>query len=117
MNRIFGLAAALALGIASLTPWGAIAQTAPAQPAAKASPNTTGDETKKQEGSGSSAEATEGRNSFTEGQAKSRIEKSGFSDVTGLAKDDKGVWNGKATKDGKQVNVQVDFQGDVLVRP
>ncbi len=57
-----------------------------------------------------------GANSFTEGQAKSRIETNGFSDVSGLAKDDSGVWRGKAKKDGKAVDVSVDFQGNVTSR-
>ena len=57
-----------------------------------------------------------GANSFTEGQAKSRIETNGFSNVSGLRKDDQGVWRGKATKDGKTVDVSVDFQGNVTPR-
>jgi hypothetical protein len=55
-----------------------------------------------------------GANSFTEGQAKSRIETNGFSNVSGLRKDDKGVWRGTATKDGKNVSVSLDFQGNVI---
>jgi hypothetical protein len=55
-----------------------------------------------------------GRNSFTEGEAKSRIEKMGFSDVSNLQKDDKGVWRGRATKDGKTVAISVDYQGNVI---
>ena len=54
-----------------------------------------------------------GANSFTEGQAKSRIESNGFSNVTGLRKDDQGVWRGKAAKDGRTVAVSLDFQGNV----
>ena len=54
-----------------------------------------------------------GANSFSEGQAKSRIESRGYMNVTGLTKDDKGIWRGKAMKDGRAVNVSVDFQGDV----
>jgi opacity protein-like surface antigen len=54
-----------------------------------------------------------GANSFTEGQAKSRIESNGFSNVTELRKDDQGVWRGKATKDGRSVAVSLDFQGNV----
>ena len=54
-----------------------------------------------------------GANSFTEGQAKSRLESNGFSDVTGLAKDKDGVWRGKATKGGRNVEVSVDYQGNV----
>jgi len=37
-----------------------------------------------------------GANSFTEGQAKSRIEGAGFTQVTGLKKDDNGIWRGSA---------------------
>jgi opacity protein-like surface antigen len=55
-----------------------------------------------------------GANSFTEGQAKSRIESDGFSNVTDLRKDDNGIWRGKAQKGGKSVNVSLDFKGNVL---
>ena len=55
-----------------------------------------------------------GANSFTVGQAKSRIESNGFSQVSDLKKDDSGVWRGKATKGGKAVNVTLDFQGNVV---
>ena len=54
-----------------------------------------------------------GRNSFTEGQAKSRIEDAGYSNVSGLKKDDQGVWRGKADKAGAKSDVSVDFQGNV----
>jgi hypothetical protein len=57
-----------------------------------------------------------GANSFTEGQAKSRIETGGYTNVTGLNKDEQGVWRAKATKDGKSVDVSLDFQGNVVVR-
>ncbi|MGY4348091.1 hypothetical protein ACVWXM_004558 [Bradyrhizobium sp. GM7.3] len=54
-----------------------------------------------------------GRNSFTEGQAKSKIEGAGYSNVSGLQKDDNGVWRGKADKAGTKADVSVDFQGNV----
>lgn len=57
-----------------------------------------------------------GANSFTEGQAKSRLESNGFSNVGELKKDDNGVWRGKAMKDGKSVDVSLDFQGNVVSR-
>jgi opacity protein-like surface antigen len=57
-----------------------------------------------------------GANSFTEGQAKSRIESQGFTNVSGLRKDDQGVWRGMATKDGRGVNVSLDFQGNVVAQ-
>jgi hypothetical protein len=58
-----------------------------------------------------------GRNSFTEGEAKSRIEKMGFSNVSSLNKDDQGVWRGRAMKDGKTVDVSLDYQGNVIQAP
>lgn len=54
-----------------------------------------------------------GRNSFTEGQAKSKIEDAGYTNVTELKKDDKGVWRGEASKGGAATAVSVDFQGNV----
>src|SRR4029078_6531780 len=52
-----------------------------------------------------------GRNSFTESQAKSRIEDAGYSNVGELKKDDNGVWRGKASKGGSATNGSVDFPG------
>jgi hypothetical protein len=57
-----------------------------------------------------------GANSFTEGQAKSRIESKGFANVSALQKDGQGVWRGKALKDGKTVSVSLDFQGNVTAQ-
>lgn len=54
-----------------------------------------------------------GANSFTEGQAKSRIEAAGYTNVTALKKDDNGVWRGKGSKGGASTDVSVDFQGNV----
>jgi len=55
-----------------------------------------------------------GANSFTEDQAKSRIQDAGYSDVSALTKDDQGIWRGKATKDGKTAAVALDYQGNVV---
>ena len=54
-----------------------------------------------------------GRNSFTESQAKSRIEEAGYTNVTELKKDDNGIWRGHASKGGSSTQVSVDFQGNV----
>jgi hypothetical protein len=54
-----------------------------------------------------------GRNSFTEGQARSKIEDAGYTGVIELKKDDNGVWRGKANKGGSVEAVSVDFQGNV----
>lgn len=57
-----------------------------------------------------------GANSFTEGQAKSRIEAAGFSGVSALKKDDQGIWRGTATKGGASVPVALDFKGNVVAK-
>jgi hypothetical protein len=61
------------------------------------------------------AMAAKGRNSFTEAQARGRIEKAGYADVGKLAKNENGVWQGMATKDGGKVNVALDYKGNVTV--
>ena len=55
-----------------------------------------------------------GHNSFTQGEARSRIEKQGYAHVTGLVKDRNGVWRGKAMKDGQQVAVALDYEGNIV---
>ena len=55
-----------------------------------------------------------GANSFSEAQAKSRIEAKGFSSVSGLKKDQSGVWRGMAKQGDKTMNVSLDFQGNVV---
>jgi hypothetical protein len=57
-----------------------------------------------------------GANSFTEGQARSRMEAAGFSNVTDLTKDDQGIWRGRGMRNGQQVNVALDFTGGVFSR-
>jgi hypothetical protein len=64
-------------------------------------------------GQNNSDKPVAGANSFTEGQAKSKIEEAGYSNVTSLKKDDNGVWRGKASKGGSMADVSVDFQGNV----
>jgi len=60
------------------------------------------------------ATPAEGANSFTEGQARSRLEAAGYTDVQGLEKDDKGVWRGRAMRNGQSAMVGLDFQGNVV---
>lgn len=55
-----------------------------------------------------------GANSFTEAQAKSRIEAKGFTNVNALAKDKDGVWRGKGMKGGATHDVALDYQGNVF---
>ena len=99
MKRILLLAA-----IGGLFATGALAQPAvpsPANPAVK-DPQAN-----------SSARPVAGANSFTKDQAQAQIEKRGFTRVTRLALDDKGVWRGWALKYGQPVPVTLDFQGNV----
>jgi hypothetical protein len=55
-----------------------------------------------------------GANSFTEGQARDRAIARGFTDVTGLKKDDDGIWRGTASMEGKSVGVAIDYKGNVV---
>ena len=50
---------------------------------------------------------------FTTDQAKSQIEAAGYSNVSGLRKDPKGVWRGNAIREGLTVNVTLDADGKV----
>jgi len=56
----------------------------------------------------------EGANSFTEGQAKDRVLAAGFSSVSALTKDAKGIWRGTVESQGKKLNVAVDYKGNVV---
>lgn len=57
-----------------------------------------------------------GNNSFTQGQAQTHLANAGYTNITGMTQDDKGVWHGQATKDGKPVAVSVDYQGSVTAQ-
>ena len=54
-----------------------------------------------------------GANSFTEAQARSRIEAAGYSQLANLRKDDAGIWHAQARHAGASVTVSMDFRGDV----
>ncbi len=87
--------------LAAMTSFGAFAQTSTTSP--KPSPGAEADKNA----------PLPGANSFTEGQAKSRLEANGYSQVSGLKKDDNGVWRGTAMQGGAQVNVSVDYRGNI----
>ena len=57
-----------------------------------------------------------GANSFTEAQARSRLEQNGYTGVSALKKNDNGVWQGTAQRDGKAVSVSLDYKGDIITR-
>ena len=87
------------------------ASSATAQQPAKSGPNNNAVNSA---GQNNSNAPVAGRNSFTEGQAKSKIEEAGYTNVSDLKKDDNGVWRGKAAKKGASATaVSVDFQGNV----
>ena len=88
--------------IATATSFGAIAQTSTTSP--MPAPKADADKNA----------PLPGANSFTEGQAKSRLEANGYSNISALTKDDNGVWKGKATHAGTQVNVSVDYRGNIV---
>ncbi|WP_027998184.1 PepSY domain-containing protein [Sinorhizobium arboris] len=55
-----------------------------------------------------------GENSFTEDQARERMEKAGYTGIKGLKLDDQGIWRATATKNGRSVPIALDFQGNVV---
>ena len=57
-----------------------------------------------------------GANSFTEAQAKQRIEKAGFTGVAGLKKDDQGIWRATGMQGGKSMSIALDFKGNVVAQ-
>jgi hypothetical protein len=106
MRNSLAIAAVLAF-VAS----GAIAQTQ--NPPAKDGPQNSAINTESSSNRQVNAPVA-GANSFTEGEAKSRIEKMGFGNVSDLTKDDNGVWRGRAMKGSQMVDVSVDYQGNVI---
>ena len=58
--------------------------------------------------------ALPGSEILDEDQAKIRIEAKGYLEVSGLEKDSRGIWRGKATvKDGRRVDVTLDLAGNI----
>lgn len=56
-----------------------------------------------------------GANSFTENQAKAKIEEKGLTQVSTLEKDKDGVWRGMAMQGAEKVRVAVDYRGNVTI--
>jgi hypothetical protein len=63
------------------------------------------------------AAPAKGSNSFTEAQAKDRIGQRGYANVSDLRKDDAGVWRGHAQHSGSNVQVWLDYKGNVGETP
>jgi hypothetical protein len=102
--------------ILAATLLGALATGAAAQGTPRANPNAPANPAVNTQGGNNPGAPAPGANSFTEGQAKSRVEASGFTNVTGLAKDKDGIWRGKAMKGGKSQDIAVDYQGNVVAK-
>jgi hypothetical protein len=119
MNRL--LATAIIAGLAATTAFGHHAVAQNAAPAANPHPSTPAIANSNANNLGAPAA---GANSFTEAQAKSRIEAAGYSNVFGLSKDKDGIWRGKASKASATagsttlrsttVDVALDYQGNVV---
>ncbi|MEH0196518.1 hypothetical protein V7S57_10995 [Caulobacter sp. CCNWLY153] len=56
---------------------------------------------------------TPGASSYTADQARAAIEKAGYSELGPLNQNANGLWQGKATKDGRKVNVSIDYKGAI----
>jgi hypothetical protein len=100
------LAVALVLGLSAGS---ALAQTpAPANGPQNSAVNTSNSSNR------AAAGPVKGSNSFTQSEARSRIEKQGFTNVSALKKDDNGIWRGRGMQNGQQVDVALDYQGNVF---
>ncbi|WP_354191537.1 PepSY domain-containing protein [Bosea sp. OAE506] len=66
------------------------------------------------DGGPATSELRAGSNSFTQEQARDRLERSGYSEVTGLTKDESGIWRGKARYGEALVTVGLDYRGAIL---
>ena len=54
---------------------------------------------------------------FTMIDAQNLLRQRGYTNVSELVKNEKGIWIGSAVKDGKTVPVGVDLKGKVIERP
>jgi hypothetical protein len=55
----------------------------------------------------------EGANSFTEDQARSRLGEAGYTNISALTRNDDGQWTGTASQAGRQVQVMLDYKGNI----
>jgi hypothetical protein len=67
-------------------------------------------------GSQTAAAPVAGANSFTEAEARSRLEAHGYTNVSGLQKDAQSIWRGTAMKNGQSVGVALDYQGNIVTQ-
>ncbi len=67
-------------------------------------------------GTGTNVKLERGANSFTEGEARRRLERAGYHEVKDLKKDGDGIWHASAMVDGKAGSIGLDFKGNVAVQ-
>lgn len=111
-KAILPAALALAFGVAG----GARAQnaaTTPSAPVVSGTNSATNNAVNTAPANNSGAPVP-GANSFTETQARERIQDRGYSQITNLALDSQGIWRGKGMKNGQSVDVSMDYQGNVV---
>lgn len=71
---------------------------------------------KPSETSRTTAAPVAGKNSFTEDQARVRLQDNGYTQVSELHKDEQSIWHAKAMKSGKAVGVTLDYQGNITMK-
>jgi hypothetical protein len=62
------------------------------------------------------APLAKGHNSFTMGEARDRLQKAGYENISGLTMDNDGLWQARATRHGHPVQVAVDYKGNVAAQ-
>ena len=112
-----GLAAALLSGsiaAAQTTPGNSAPATSGTPAATSSQPAASGNDNQAVATTNANAAMpASGHNSFRKGEARRRSASEGYASVSGLHKDSHGVWRGRATKDGQQTAVWLDYKGNV----
>ncbi|HEX4182834.1 MAG TPA: hypothetical protein VHY34_06220 [Caulobacteraceae bacterium] len=85
-------------------------------PAPTATPNAAQNPALKSSTAMTGAPLAKGHNSFTKSEAKSRLEKAGYANVTDLTLDGDGLWQAHAMHDGQSVSVALDYKGDIAAQ-
>jgi hypothetical protein len=99
---------------AGVTPGTTVGGPAPGATTGMTGPASSADHNPAVRTTGSMAtQPAKGANSFTRAEARRRLNRHGFSDVSDLKKDTNGVWNATAKKDGASVNAWLDYKGNV----
>ncbi len=111
---LIGVAAAALVGCspaAESTP--NATESAPAVSPSVEAPGAPRNEAVAADGNMNATGQTPGANSFTESQARERIEAAGYTGVGALTQNAEGLWQGSATREGAETRVSVDYRGAV----